>query len=132
MGGRSIPHPGVLVPIVSAPSDSRPPRTPSRATRRVKAAAAPIAVAGVVALSATGIGLSASPAAAAARVQQRLVSEGYLAPSDVTGAYDPRTGAAVARWQAARGLRAHGLVDAVTADELLGTGSSIPQRRTPS
>jgi peptidoglycan hydrolase-like protein with peptidoglycan-binding domain len=98
----------------------------------VKAAAAPIAVAGVVALSATGVGLSPAPAAAADRIQQRLVAEGFLAARDATGAYDARTGAAIARWQAAHGLRADGLVDAVTADTLLGTGSSIPQRRTPA
>ncbi|MEV4419250.1 peptidoglycan-binding domain-containing protein [Patulibacter sp. NPDC049589] len=115
-------------------SHANPPahRPARRASVRVRAAAAPIAVAGVVALSATGIGLSPAPAAAADRVQQRLVSEGFLAAKDATGSYDARTGAAVARWQAARGLHAHGLVDAVTADELLGTGSGIPQRRTHS
>jgi peptidoglycan hydrolase-like protein with peptidoglycan-binding domain len=99
----------------------------------VRAAAATGAVAGVVALSATGIGLSPAPAAAAGLVQQRLVSEGFLGAEHASGRYDARTGAAVARWQAARGLRADGLVDAVTADELLGTGlSKIPQRRTPA
>lgn len=103
-----------------------------RATERVKAAAGPIAVAGVVALSATGVGLSPAPAAAADRIQQRLVAEGFLPARDASGAYDARTGAALARWQAARGLRADGLVDAVTADTLLGTGSTIPQRRTPA
>lgn len=109
------------------------PHSPARrATERVRAAAAPIAVAGVVALSATGVGLSPAPAAAAERIQQRLVAEGYLEERDASGAYDARTGAAVARWQATRGLRADGLVDSVTADTLLGTGSAIPQRRTPA
>ncbi|WP_211241768.1 peptidoglycan-binding domain-containing protein [Patulibacter minatonensis] len=65
-------------------------------------------------------------------MQQRLVAEGFLSAADVTGSFDARTGAAVARWQAARGLDAHGVVDAVTADELLGTGSTqVPQRRIP-
>jgi peptidoglycan hydrolase-like protein with peptidoglycan-binding domain len=90
-------------------------------------------VAGVVALSATGVRASAAPAAAADRVQQRLVADGYLAPDHASGAYDARTGAAVARWQADRGLRADGLVDAVTADELLGTGAAaVPHRRIPA
>jgi murein L,D-transpeptidase YcbB/YkuD len=97
----------------------------------VRAAAAPIAVAGAVALSVT-VGLSPAPAAAADRVQQRLVAEGYLDAVDASGSYDARTGAALARWQAARGLRADGLVDVVTADTLLGTGPTIPQRRTPA
>ncbi|MDO9406831.1 peptidoglycan-binding protein [Patulibacter sp.] len=111
-------------------SSQNPARHPvRRASGRVRAAATPIAVAGVVALS--SIGLSAAPAAAAERVQHRLVADGYLDASDASGAYDARTGAAVARWQAARGLRADGLVDAVTADELLGTGSTVPHRRIP-
>jgi peptidoglycan hydrolase-like protein with peptidoglycan-binding domain len=129
MGGVPIPP---RFSAVSNPSDPPEPHRARRATRRVKAAAAPLAVAGVVALSATGVGFSAAPAAKADRVQQRLVAEGYLAPSHVSGRYDARTGAAVARWQAARGLDAHGLVDGVTADELLGTGSTIPQKRTTS
>lgn len=79
---------------MSAESSPAPHSPARRASDRVRAAAAPIAVAGAVALSASG--------------------------------------AALARWQAARGLRADGLVDAVTADTLLGTGSSVPQRRTPA
>lgn len=117
---------------MSSSSRSSAHRPARRASRRVRAAAAPIAVAGVVALSATGLGLSPAPAAAADHVQQRLVAEGFLSAADATGSYDARTGAAVARWQAARGLDAHGLVDAVTADELLGTGSAkVPQRKIP-
>lgn len=116
-------------------SSSQPPsdhHLVRRASGRVRAAAAPIAVAGVVALSTAGLGLSPAPAAAAEKVQQRLVAEGFLAATDASGSYDARTGAAVARWQAARGLHAHGLVDVVTADELLGTGStSTPHRRIP-
>lgn len=116
------------MPSRQQPSASHPVR---RASGRVRAATG--AVAGVVALSATGMGLSPAPAAAAARVQQRLVSEGYLGAGHVTGAYDARTGAAVARWQAARGLRADGLVDTVTADELLGAGvPTSPHRRIPA
>lgn len=115
------------MPSRQQPSAHHPVR---RASGRVRAAAATGAVAGVVALSATGMGLSPAPAAAADRVQQRLVSEGYLGAEHVSGSYDARTGAAVARWQAARGLRADGLVDAVTADELLGTGDTkSPHRR---
>lgn len=107
----------------------RPDKRPSRhPVRRVRDAARPLAVASVVALSATGLGMSGAAAADADRVQQRLVSEGYLTPDHVTGAYDARTGAAVARWQAARGLRADGLVDAVTADHLLGISTSRPTR----
>ena len=113
----------------SPPQPERQPH-PRRTKDRVRAAAAPIAVAGVVALSATGFSLGSAPAASADQVQQRLVAEGFLAAGDASGAFDARTGAAVARWQAARGLDAHGLVDPVTADELLGTGSTIPQRRT--
>lgn len=110
---------------------SQPTRPSSRRrpAERMRAAARPVAVAGVVALSATGIGMAAAPAADAGPVQHRLVAEGYLAPTDVTGTYDARTGAAVARWQAARGLRADGLVDVVTADELLGTSSTTHQER---
>lgn len=106
-------------------ASKRPSRHP---VRRVRDAARPLAVASVVALSATGLGLSTAPAADADRVQQRLVTEGYLAPDHVTGAYDARTGAAVARWQAARGLRADGLVDVVTADHLLGISTTPPTR----
>ncbi|MGE4427477.1 MAG: peptidoglycan-binding protein [Solirubrobacteraceae bacterium] len=79
-------------------------------------------MASVVALSSTGIGIAAAPAVAAERVQDRLIAEGYLDAEFGTGEFDPRTGAALARWQAARGLDAHGLVDDVTADELLGNG----------
>lgn len=116
---------------------SSPPRpdrhTPRRrASGRVRAAAAPFAVAGVVAMSATGLGLATAPAASADQVQGRLVAEGYLAAADASGVYDARTGAALARWQAARGIDAHGLVDPVTADRLLGTGSPVPQRRFPA
>lgn len=114
----------------SPPKPERQPHS-RRPAARVRAAAAPFAVAGVVALSATGIGLGSAPAASADQVQQRLVDEGFLAAGDATGLFDARTGAAVARWQAAKGLQAHGLVDPVTADTLLGTGSTIPQRRTP-
>ncbi|WP_320672955.1 peptidoglycan-binding domain-containing protein [Patulibacter defluvii] len=78
-----------------------------------------------MALSSTGLGMVAVPAAQASRVQQRLVHEGFLSASDVSGRYDPRTGAAVARWQAARGLRADGIVDSATAERLLG----IPHTR---
>lgn len=116
----------------SRPKSSAAHHPVRRASGRVRAAAAPIAVAGVVALSATGVGWSAAPAAAAERVQHRLVADGYLDASHASGTYDARTGAAVARWQAARGLRADGLVDAVTADELLGTGSTLPHRRIPT
>jgi peptidoglycan hydrolase-like protein with peptidoglycan-binding domain len=129
-------HPDRFLPrgpsVSSSSHDSSATRPVRRATSRVKHAAAPIAVAGVVALSATGLGLSPAPAAAADVVQHRLVAEGFLSAADVTGAFDARTGAAVARWQAARGLAAHGLVDVVTAEELLGTGSTqVPRRKIP-
>lgn len=116
---------------MSGPKKS-PAKRPFRSSvSTIKAAATPLAVAGVVAISASGF--SASPAAAAAdQVQQRLVHEGYLAPDQVSGVFDTRTGAAVARWQAARGLRADGLVDSTTADVLLGNPSpQSPHRRIP-
>lgn len=93
----------------------------------VKAAARPLAVASVVAISASGLGPSSAQAADPIRVQHRLVKDGFLTADQVTGAYDTRTGAAVARWQAARGLRADGLVDADTAAVLLGTTSQSPK-----
>lgn len=108
-------------------SSEHPARRLTRPAQRVRAAARPIAVASVVALSSTGLGMVAVPAAQASRVQQRLVHEGYLSDADVSGRYDPRTGAAVARWQADRGLRADGLVDTATADVLLG----IPHHSIP-
>ncbi|MCK9248809.1 MAG: peptidoglycan-binding protein [Solirubrobacteraceae bacterium] len=109
----------------STPSDPDRPdreRRPRRSgpVARVGRAARPIAVASLVALSSTGVGLPVAPAAAAERVQQRLIADGYLEAEHGTGEYDPRTGAALARWQAAHGLDAHGLVDDVTAEELLG------------
>ncbi len=93
-------------------------RLARRPAERVAAAARPLAVASAVALSTTGI--VGVPAADAAKVQQRLVADGYLQADEATGVYDPRTGAALARWQADRGLRADGLVDQSTADHLLG------------
>lgn len=93
-------------------------RLARRPAERVAAAARPFALASAVALSTTG--LVGVPAANASKVQQRLVAEGYLASEDASGVFDPRTGAALARWQADRGLRADGLVDQTTADELLG------------
>ncbi len=97
-----------------------------RPVAKVKAAAKPIAVAGVVALSATAIGPTVAQAADVERIQDRLVQEGFLAADHVSGAFDTRTGAAVARWQAARGLQAHGVADATTIDVLLGNGSNDP------
>jgi peptidoglycan hydrolase-like protein with peptidoglycan-binding domain len=92
----------------------------------VKAAATPLAVAGVVALSAGAVSPTAVQAADAQRIQHRLVDEGFLAADHVSGTFDTRTGAAVARWQAARGLAAHGVVDATTIDVLLGNVSPSP------
>jgi peptidoglycan hydrolase-like protein with peptidoglycan-binding domain len=91
-----------------------------RPVAKVKAAAKPIAVAGVVALSASAIGPTAAQAADVQLIQQRLVQEGFLAADHASGAFDTRTGAAVARWQAARGLQAHGVADATTVGVLLG------------
>lgn len=91
----------------------------------VKAAAKPIAVAGVVALSASAIGPTVVQAADAQLIQQRLVQEGFLAEGHVSGEFDTRTGAAVARWQAARGLQAHGVADAPTVDVLLGNVTDV-------
>ena len=102
------------------PHDHASRRRTRRPARRVVAAARPLAVASAVALSSSGLGFAAVPAASAAKVQQRLVADGYLADADVSGVFDPRTGAAIARWQADRGLRAHGLVDEPTAERLLG------------
>lgn len=92
---------------------------------KVKAAAKPIAVAGVVALSAATIGPPAVQAADVQRIQDRLVQEGFLAEDHVSGELDTRTGAAVARWQAARGLQAHGVADATTVDVLLGNATDV-------
>lgn len=93
-----------------------------RPVAKVKAAATPLAVAGVVALSASAsaVGPATAHAANAQLIQQRLVQEGFLAADHASGAFDTRTGAAVARWQAARGLQAHGIADATTVDVLLG------------
>lgn len=97
-----------------------------RPVAKVKAAAKPIAVAGVVALSAATVGPTVAPAADVERIQHRLVQEGFLAEDHVSGTLDTRTGAAVARWQAARGLEAHGVADATTVDVLLGNGPTDP------
>jgi peptidoglycan hydrolase-like protein with peptidoglycan-binding domain len=92
----------------------------------VKAAATPLAVAGVVALSASAIGPTVAQAADPQLIQHRLVQEGFLAEDHVSGKFDTRTGAAVARWQAARGLEAHGVADATTVDVLLGNATDVP------
>lgn len=96
-----------------------------RPVAKVKAAAKPIAVAGVVALSAATIGPTVVQAADVQRIQDRLVQEGFLAEDHVSGELDTRTGAAVARWQAARGLQAHGVADATTVDVLLGNATDV-------
>lgn len=91
----------------------------------VKAAAKPLAVAGVVAFSASAVGPTVVQAADAQLIQHRLVQEGFLAEDHVSGTFDTRTGAAVARWQAARGLQAHGVADATTVDVLLGNANAV-------
>lgn len=95
-----------------------------RPVAAVKAAAKPIAVAGVVALSASSIAPTVVQAADVQRIQDRLVQEGFLDEDQVSGELDTRTGAAVARWQAARGLQAHGVADATTVDVLLGNAGT--------
>lgn len=108
------------MPEISQSSRKGPFRHPVAA---VKAAAKPLAVAGVVALSASSIGPTVVQAADVQRIQDRLVQEGFLDEDQVSGELDTRTGAAVARWQAARGLQAHGVADATTVDVLLGNAT---------
>ncbi len=97
-----------------------------RPVAKVKAAAKPFAVAGVVALSASAVGPTVAQAADPQLIQHRLVQEGFLAEHHVSGTFDTRTGAAIARWQAARGLQAHGVADATTVDVLLGNATDVP------
>lgn len=108
------------------PHSSRKRDSLRRPVAKVKAAAKPIAVAGVVALSASAVGPTVAQAADVQLIQQRLVQEGFLAADHASGALDTRTGAAVARWQAARGLEAHGVADATTVDVLLGNVTVSP------
>jgi murein L,D-transpeptidase YcbB/YkuD len=61
-----------------------------------------------------------APALHARDAQERLVVHGVLPAEAVTGRFDRRTLDAVARFQAVHGLPVDGMLDARTADALLG------------
>ena len=71
--------------------------------------------------SARGAG---APEMHARTLQQHLAAAGFLAWRDVTGRFDPATREATARFQAWRGLPAHGDPDRATCDGLLEATSA--------